>query len=304
MKRTVTRFCAGFLFVYLLCQSVSAAKLLVPGGQIIGLHLKDDRVTVADFDPALGVETRAAGLAVGDRLLSIDGAAVTCAEDVHRALSRSDGQVEVSVERGGKTKKITLQPVATAEGPRLGVHLRIGTTGLGTVTFYDPEEDTFGALGHGVNGRDNTPVKMDGGSVFSARISGVRKGAVGTPGQLLGSITDLAPLGTLSKNTNRGVFGKAQLTSAQPLPVAESDEVRTGSATIRSTVTEQGLQEYSVEIVKIYPKGQNKTRNMLIRITDPALLEITGGIVQGMSGSPIIQDGKLVGAVTHVCVNL
>ena len=132
----------------------------------------------------------------------------------------------------------------------------------------------------------------------------MKKGAVGTPGQLMGQLTSQDTLGSISKNTAQGVFGTlTSPVSAAPLPIAEPGEVKTGAATIRSTVDGATLQEYSVEILKIYPNSNERTRNMLIRVTDPALLQTTGGIVQGMSGSPIIQDGKLIGAVTHVLVN-
>ena len=299
MKRTITRFSMLILSIYLFCQTASAARLLIPGGQVVGMHLQDGSVTVS----ALTDEGKHTGLVAGDRLLSVDGTAIHCAQDVRNALSRSDGTVKISLRRGAKTKTLTVTPTATSEGPRLGVLLRQGTTGLGTVTYYDPASNSFGALGHGVNDPAGAPVSLESGTVYPAQISGVKRGAVGTPGQLLGALTDATPLGTLSKNTNRGVFGAVDAPAAQPLPAAQPSEVHIGKATIRSTVTAAGLQEYSVEILKIYPNGQNKTRNMLIRVTDPQLLETTGGIVQGMSGSPIIQDGKLVGAVTHVLVN-
>lgn len=299
MKRTLTRFSIVILSIYLCCQTVSAARLLIPGGQVVGMHLRDGTVTVS----GLTDRGKPTGLAVGDRLLSVDGNPIHSAEDLKNTLCRSDGTVKISLRRGAKIKTLTVKPTVTADGPRLGVLLRQGTTGLGTVTFYDPESSLFGALGHGVNEPGGAPVDMESGTIYPAQISGVNRGKIGEPGQLLGSLTDSAPTGSLSKNTKQGVFGAVDAPAAQPLPVAESQQIHPGKAIIRSTVTEHGLREYSVEILKIYPNGQNKTRNMLIRVTDPALLETTGGIVQGMSGSPIIQDGKLVGAVTHVLVN-
>lgn len=303
MKHFLTRFAMLFLSLYILAQPAAAATLLVPGGQVIGMHLLDDTVTVADFDETLGAAARSAGLMQGDRLLRIDDTAIRCAEDVRRALACSDGTVALSVLRGGKTKLLTLAPAATAQGPRLGVYLRQGTTGLGTVTYYEPDSGDFAALGHGVNSPTGSLLQLTAGSVYDARICGVKKGKIGSPGQLLGSVTDSTPLGTIDKNTQQGVFGTAAGTAAQPLPIAEAGEVKTGSATIRSTVDGDTPREYSVEILKIYPNSQNRTRNMLIKVTDPTLLSATGGIVQGMSGSPIIQNGKLVGAVTHVLVN-
>jgi stage IV sporulation protein B len=145
---------------------------------------------------------------------------------------------------------------------------------------------------------------MDAGSVYAAKVASVRKGKAGKPGQLVGAVTAADPTGTLAKNTSQGVFGSVGAAfTGKAMPVASQNQIKAGSATILSTVNGQQPQAYSVEILKIYASCGNSERNMLLRVTDPALLETTGGIVQGMSGSPIIQDGKLVGAVTHVLVN-
>ena len=304
MKKVYTRILLTSLIILICATTASATQTLIPGGQVIGLQLRDDTVTVADFDETLGAAAKAAGLEQGDRLLRIDDTAIRTAEDVRTALCRSDGQVTLSVSRGSKTKTLTLEPALTDDGPRLGVYLRQGTTGLGTVTYYKPETGAYAALGHGVNASSGQLLHLRSGSVYNAEIFSVKKGKSGTPGQLLGSVTDRKVLGTVEKNTNQGVFGTAQLIcKEEPLPVAASTEVRTGSAVIRSTVEGNTLREYSVEILKIYPNATERTRNMLLKVTDPDLLAATGGIVQGMSGSPLVQDGKLIGAVTHVLVN-
>ena len=297
MKKFFYRASCIIACACLLTVSVSAAEMLIPVGEVIG-------VSVAAFDDATGADTRAAGVQVGDTILAVDDRPVECAEDVRRALERADGMVELELERGGKRKEITVRPKITAEGPKLGVYLRQGISGVGTVTWYDPETHTFGALGHGVNTPSGALLTMRQGSVYNASVAGVQKGAVGEPGQLIGAVDNRTAIGSLSKNTARGIFGTVQTKwQGQPLPVAAAEEIRTGAATIRSTVSDGRAQEYSVEILKIYPGADETGRNMLLRITDPALLEVTGGIVQGMSGSPIIQDGKLIGAVTHVLVN-
>ena len=145
---------------------------------------------------------------------------------------------------------------------------------------------------------------MREGSAYAGRILSVRRGTSGEPGQLRGSAMGDSPLGQLRKNTPQGVFGFTRRGwTGQPLPVASYEEVTTGPAVIRSTVAENRVGEYSVEILKIYPRDRSDHRNFLLRVTDPELLEATGGIVQGMSGSPIIQNGRLIGAVTHVLVN-
>ena len=292
------------VILYITAITASATQYLIPGGEVIGLELRDNTVTVAAFDEKLGSAAKAAGLKEGDRLICIDDTQIHCAEDVRSALSKAQGRVSISVMRDDKTKRLTVLPTATAEGPKLGVYLREGTSGVGTVTYYDPESGDFAALGHGVNSKNGNILKVNSGSIYAARVQSVKKGAVGTPGQLMGVLTKKESIGTIAKNTAQGIFGTLSAPAgAVPLPTADWSEVRAGAATIRSTVDGSALREYSVEILKIYPNSTERSRNMLIKITDPALLSATGGIVQGMSGSPIIQNGKLIGAVTHVLVN-
>ena len=304
MRKYTIRFAVVILVAFFTAQSVSAATLLIPVGEVIGLQLKDDRVTIESFDAELGAAAQAAGLEVGDEILTIDDKPIHCAEDIRQTLKQSDGDVHLQIRRGRQTRQLELSPVVTKDGPKLGILLKEGITGIGTVTYYDPQSGTFGALGHGVNDPDGELVVMSQGLAYAAQVDTVRKGRAGEPGQLMGAVTDPEPLAQLSKNTPQGVFGSGSLLfRGDPLPAASASEIRTGPATIRSTVQNGTVREYSVEILKIYPGSGADGRNMVLRITDPALLEATGGIVQGMSGSPIIQDGKLVGAVTHVLVN-
>ena len=304
MKKFFRRTALFLFMIYILAANANAADLLIPGGQVIGLELRDNTVTVAAFDDVLGTTARDAGLKEGDRILRIDSTEITCVDDVRKALTHSDGHVDIAVLRSGKTKEFSVSPALTKEGPRLGVYLKQGTTGIGTVTYYNPETEDFAALGHGVNSQNGSLVQMEAGAVYPAHVKAVKKGAVGKPGQLCGSLSGNTPAGTIDKNTVQGVFGNLDFDiSGTPLPVGEAEDVHTGSATIRSTIEGNTLREYSVEILKIYPNHNGRNRNMLLKVTDPTLLETTGGIVQGMSGSPLVQDGKLIGAVTHVLVN-
>ena len=310
MQRFPTRFATFIIIAIMLVLPVSAAKMLIPGGQVIGIHLRDGTVTVAAIDETLGQSCKKAGLAPGDRIAAINGNPIHSPADLRAALAKSDGTVEVSILRGGQAKKLRICPTATKDGPRLGIYLKEGTTGIGTVTYLDPDAGSFGALGHGVNDQNGNCLPMETGHIFPSSVLSVKKGAIGTPGQLMGTVTASDPIGLLQKNTPCGIYGTTVGAdahigpcTAEPLPIAAKKEIQTGPATIRSTVSGTDTREYSVEIVKIYATGQRSGRNMLIRVTDPALLEATGGIVQGMSGSPIIQDGKLVGAVTHVLIN-
>lgn len=302
------RVCKGillsvFLFTLLPLRAQAAANL-VPVGKIVGLQLRDDTVTVAAYDDVLGGQARDAGLKIGDEIVKIDGAQVSCAEDVRSALAEADGEVALTVRRGGKLSTVQLTPEQTDEGPRLGVYLRQGIAGIGTITFYDPATGVFGALGHGVSDSKGQLLRMTEGRAYSAEILSVKKGRSGEAGQLKGSADGSSILGNLLRNTPQGVFGKTgQGWPGEPVEAASYGDVHTGAATIRSTVSGDQVHDYSVEILKIYPETRTDGRNFLLKVDDPDLLAATGGIVQGMSGSPILQDGRLVGAVTHVLVN-
>ena len=300
MKR-IANWTAAILILIVLPVSCRAAEMLVPVGRIIGLQLKSEAVTVAAFDDVLGREAKDAGLRIGDQILSVNGCPIRAAEDVAQALE-GETTAAVMVRRGSKQVSLKIPLQTTADGKRLGVYLRQGIGGIGTITWYDPETGTFGALGHGVSDSSGALLRMTGGSAYDAFVESVKKGKAGAPGQLRGCADSAC--GELLRNTPQGVFGKtSQSWEGAPIPVAEYEEITPGQATIRATVQAGEPQDYSVEILKIYPRDRGDGRNLLLKVTDPRLLEATGGIVQGMSGSPIIQNGKLVGAVTHVLVN-
>ena len=303
MIKKINSVFAAALCLWLLTGNARAAETLIPVGQVVGLELRSDSVSIAAFDDALGAAARDAGLQVGDEILDIDGRTVHTAKDVRQALSRSDGQVALRILRNEKEHQLKLTPQVTRDGPRLGIYLRQGITGIGTVTWYDPDTGRFGTLGHGVSDAQGKLVEMTSGTVYDADVLAVKRGQCGEPGQLRGGVDGSSALGTVEKNTPQGVFGTVEAGwTGSSLPVADREDVHTGEAVIRSTVSGHNVQEYCVEIIKIYPGSRPEGRNMLIKITDQDLLNTTGGIVQGMSGSPIIQDGKLIGAVTHVCV--
>ena len=303
MKKLCNCIVFTILFTFLPI-GARAAQLLIPGGQVIGLQLRNDTVTVAAFDETAGSCAKDAGLCVGDEILSVNGKTVRSAADIRAALEENPQSASITIQRESKTKTLELAPRITTDGPRIGVYLKQGIAGIGTVTWYDPASGTFGTLGHGINDAKGNLAALKAGSAFPAEVLSVKKGACGDPGQLKGNADADTICGTLLRNTPQGVFGTFRHgLSGEPLPVAGYEEVSPGAATIRSTVAGNAVQEYSVEILKIYPKEKPDGRNFLLKVTDPALLAATGGIVQGMSGSPIIQDGKLVGAVTHVLVN-
>ena len=302
MKRHISRLSIFFVLLTLLPVRTLAAQQLVPVGQVIGLQLYNDTVTVAAYDDVLGGAAKAAGLKIGDRIVKINDMSITSAEDVRSALDSGEGILNLTVSRGGKQRAVTLTPTQTKDGPRMGVFLRQGIAGIGTVTWYDPDTGAFGALGHGVC--DSTGLlNMTRGSAYEASVTEVKKGKSGDPGQLKGTARSREPIAPLLRNTAQGVFGvTTRGWRGEALPVAEYSQIHTGTASIRAQTCGQ-VQEYSVEILKIYPQTRSDCRNFLLKVTDPELLSTTGGIVQGMSGSPILQDGHLIGAVTHVLVN-
>ena len=302
MKRHISRLSIFFVLLTLLPVRTLAAQYLVPVGQVIGLQLYNDTVTVAAYDDVLGGAAKAAGLKIGDRIVKINDMSIASAEDVRSALDSGGEEFHLTVSRGGKQRAVTLTPTQTKDGPRMGVFLRQGIAGIGTVTWYDPDTGAFGALGHGVCASTGL-LNMTRGSAYEASVTEVKKGKSGDPGQLKGTARSLEPIAPLLRNTAQGVFGvTTRGWRGEALPVAEYSQIHTGTASIRAQTCGQ-VQEYSVEILKIYPQTRSDCRNFLLKVTDPELIRTTGGIVQGMSGSPIIQDGQMIGAVTHVLVN-
>ena len=304
MKRIARSVTILILIFALLPLESRAAELLIPVGRVIGLQLQDDTLTVAAYDDALGACAREAGLKIGDEILKVDAVPVESVADVKAAIARCGSRVCLTVRRGKQVSDLEITPTQTDLGPRLGIYLRQGIAGVGTVTFYDPSSGLFGTLGHGVNDAKGQLLAMKEGCAYTAEVLSVRKGRCGEPGQLKGNADTATTLGWLLKNTPQGVFGITNMPwQGEAIPTADYGDIRPGQAAIRSNVQGNAVREYSVEILKIYPRDRTDGRNFLIKVTDPALLSATGGIVQGMSGSPIIQDGKLVGAVTHVLVN-
>lgn len=304
MKRKKYSAALAVLIVILLLPAAWAEPLLIPVGQTVGLQLRDNTVTIAAFDDLLGADAKNAGLKIGDCIVKVNGTPVHSAQQMRDALEASGSTALLTIRRGGKELEATVKVTATEGGAKLGVYLKQGISGIGTVTWYDPSTGKFGALGHGVNGSSGVLMQMAAGSTYPAQVMSVTKGRSGHPGQLRGSCDGAESCGELLRNTPQGVFGRSrQGWLGEAIPVGSAEQVHPGQASIRSTVSNYTTGDYSVEILKVYPASRADGRNLLLKVTDKALLEATGGIVQGMSGSPIIQDGKLIGAVTHVLVN-
>lgn len=302
MKRKLSSMALALVLFLSMAVQAKAAEYLIPVGKVIGLELRNDTITVVAYDDVFGSAARDAGLKIGDQLLQVNDTPITRAQDVRSALG--SGEASLTIRRDGKLSTLRIQPGQAEDGPRLGVYLRQGIAGIGTVTFYDPNTGLFGTLGHGVCDAKGNLLQMTQGQAYAAQVAAAKKGKAGDPGQLKGSAQASQAIGILTRNTPQGVFGINQTGwQGSPIPTADYAQISEGPACIRTTVTGEIPREYSVELLKIYPQSRQDGRNFLLRITDPALLETTGGIVCGMSGSPIIQNGRLVGAVTHVLVN-
>lgn len=287
---------------------------LIPGGQAVGVALATKGVLVVGVSDIDGKSpAQAAGLKAGDVIETVNGQEVKSSEELTQIVSAGDGKaLEIAYERNGAVKTALLTPMRDASSGiwRIGAWVRDSTAGVGTLSFYDPQNGVYGALGHAINDGDTgklLPVRM--GSLMKAEIVDIRRGQKGTPGELRGVfLRDQVILGDIGENTVLGIYGKLSKPAVNPLypegvPVGYQESVELGPATILSTIDGNGIRAYSVEIIQAARQLTPNQKSMVIRVTDPVLLEKTGGIVQGMSGSPILQNGHIIGAVTHVFVD-
>jgi stage IV sporulation protein B len=280
---------------------------LIAAGTTFGVRLASDGVLVVGMseDEAERVAHRA-GIRAGDVILEMNETPIKGAEELTLALKNNgEKRLVLKIRRGSETLHFTLTPYVTENGtPRLGILIRDSAAGIGTVTFIDPETGAFGGLGHGIcDGESGALIPTRRGTVLRVMLDGIERGKSGKPGELRGSLCP-DKLGVVTANTDCGVFGYLldRGNAADAIPIASSSELRRGAATLRTSLTDGTPTDYRIEITEIRPDAKG-AKCFSLRVTDPALLSATGGIVQGMSGSPIIQDGKLVGAVTHVMVN-
>ncbi len=311
-KQWLARMCAVLAALALSVGTALAAQSLVPVGRAAGIKLHADGIMIASLDPvttSVGPVSPAerAGLSPGDVILTANGQTVDTNDGLQQVIEQSNGQaIALHVRRDGEELDVSVTPVQDTGGTyRLGVMIRDGMAGIGTITYVDPETGAYGSLGHGIcDGESGVLVPLAEGSLMEASVAGVQKGASGAPGALQGEFNLQEDMGTVEKNTDTGIFGvltdDSYYDGLDCLPIADA---QTGTCEIWSNVEGETVGHYTAEITKLYGEGGENDRSMVIHVTDPDLIEKTGGIVQGMSGSPVVQDGKLVGAVTHVLVN-
>ena len=309
MKKMI-RYVSVMLIAVLLTPvfSVSAAderRTVRLGGVPFGLTMYTGGVIVVNVREEDDSPAYAAGIRENDLILSADGEEVSSNEQLKEIVSESGGEdIELSVIRGKSPISVTITPEQDEDGDySVGMWVRDSTAGLGTVTYFDESTHSFGALGHGICDRDTGMLMpLGSGQVVKAEIESISKAKKGIAGGLNGIMTD-DEIGELTVNSAFGVYGRYTATpEGEEYPCAYDSEIRTGKATVYTTLDNSGIGEYEVEIENLNLNDKSG-QNMVLRVTDEELLDKTGGIIQGMSGSPIVQDGRLIGAVTHVFVN-
>ena len=287
----------------------ASARMLVPVGHTVGIKLFARGVMVVKLTDG-GTPARTCGLQTGDVIVKCGGVSVTSTEQFQSLLQENgEAATDLQVRREGESVTLSVSPEQNDQGAYcIGAWIRDSMAGIGTMTYYDPDSGSFGALGHGITDTDTALLMpFASGSILPSTVKAVKKGAVGDAGELRGDFDLTGDLGDLSANTENGIFGTldpGEFTErlGDPLPVASAAEVHAGPATILSNVEGDDVEEYDIEILQVVENSADG-RDLVISVTDPELLSATGGIVQGMSGSPILQDGKFAGAVTHVLLN-
>lgn len=291
--------------------SVVEEGYVLPCGVPIGLYLETDGILVVgtsevtDMD-GMGAEPAAGILKSGDYILALNGLMLPSKETLANLVAQhGKGPIVLTIRRDGETMDVKLEPVLTADGYKMGVWVRDDLQGIGTLSYIDQEGD-YGTLGHGISDVDTgMVVEADGGILYEARINSIIRATTGKAGSFSGIILygDDKKWGVVEKNTTQGVFGEineipACISDVEWMPIGYRQDVTVGPALVRCTVDGE-TRDYSIEILRCDPSDRTN-KSLVIEVTDPILLSKTGGIVQGMSGSPILQHGKMVGAVTHV----
>lgn len=289
-------------------------KKVAASGLLVGLKIKSKGLLVVDKDVVKtefgDVDVTAdADIQKGDYIIKINNKKITKVTDFLREIQSSDGKyITIELQRDNETIITKVKPVKSIEDDKyhVGIWIREGVAGIGTMTFFDPSAGTYGALGHGiVNSENNNLLPITSGVICGSELVDIKKSTDGNPGEVRGVVVENKVLGEVEINSDQGIFGKllSKTKNYETLEVASRYEVKEGAAKIRCNLENNEIKEYDIKIINVNPDFVMGTKGFVIEVTDKRLLELTGGIVQGMSGSPVIQNGKIVGAVTHVIVN-
>ena len=306
------------LFIKSVDVSVLPRTTVIPVGNIAGVKLYTNGVLVVGMSEIEGEDSKTykpyenTGIEEGDMIVKINDNLISSTDDLIEKVNMSKGEkVEIEYIHDEETKECSITPVKTSEEEyKLGLWVRDSAAGVGTVTFYEPSTQSFGALGHGITDIDTGDLlNIASGEFVTAQVLNIKKGENGNPGKIQGTVEEQETIGDITKNTEFGIYGKIQdlsslnIDTSKEMEVAMREEIELGKATILCSLDNQTVKEYEIEITKIYRDNNYNNKSMEIKVTDEELIEKTGGIIQGMSGSPIIQNGKFIGAVTHVLVN-
>ncbi len=291
---------------------------VIPVGSIAGVKLYTSGVLVVGMSEIEGMDQKKykpyenTGIKEGDTITQINGIPISSTDELMRTVNQAQGKaVKVQFIQSEETKECSIEPVETSRHEfKLGLWVRDSAAGVGTVSFYEPSTKTFGALGHGITDIDTEElINIASGEFVTTRILNITKGESGLPGKIQGTVENQQNIGKIYKNSKFGIYGTVdnlaslKVDTFKEMEVALRDEIQLGKATILCSLDNQKVEEYEIQIEKIYKENNYDNKSMQIKVTDERLLEKTGGIIQGMSGSPIIQNNKFVGSVTHVLVN-
>lgn len=290
-------------------------KHVVVSGETFGVKMYTDGLLVVYVSSVTGKDAREyfpakdAGICEGDRILSVNGIKLYTNEEFSDYVNRFKDVITLQIARDGEIFTKEIVPVISNDEDKykVGMWVRDSTAGIGTMTFYCPESGTYAALGHAITDSDTgSMLTISQGSIIDCSIVSIKKGVSGSPGELTGSFTG-ENSGTIVSNNEFGIYGvlseKEVIKKSETMEVASRFQVKEGEASILCDIDAKGVKSYSVDIVKVSKEAKADNKGIIIKVTDPELIAVTGGIVQGMSGSPIVQNGKLIGAVTHVFVN-
>ncbi len=293
--------------------SVVENTKVIPLGNIVGLKIYSDGVLVIGMTEVGGAKPyEGSNIKEGDLIVSVDNINVTTTKQLIECVNASEGkQIEIKYVRNGEEYTTNIEPIKTSNNEyKIGLWVRDGAVGIGTATYYNPSNGKIATLGHGIVDVDtDSLITVESGSITNARISKLKKGIEGEPGEIKGSLIEDEVIGSININTQFGIYGNVYYTSlldlnnTEEMEVALIEEIKKGPAKIILALEDGIRKEYDIEIKKIYKNNTEDNKSMLIEITDGELIEKTGGIIQGMSGAPIVQNGKFVGAITHVLIN-
>ena len=303
----------NFLPVKDVTVSILPKTTVIPIGKTIGMKLYTEGVLVVGMSEIEGKKPYAkSGIEAGDKIIEIDSEHIDNTDELIECVNKSNGrEINIKYVSDNEEKMTTIEPVKTQNNEyKLGLWVRDAAAGVGTLTFYEPSTGEFGALGHGINDVDtNELIDIANGELVTTNIIDIVKGVDGVPGEIRGSIDSGKTIGTIYKNTGFGIYGnissinRLNINKSNEMEVANRNEIKLGKAQIMCELENEIVDTYDIEIQKIFLDNNQDNKSMLIKITDKDLIEKTGGIIQGMSGAPIIQNGKFIGAVTHVLVN-